>query len=271
MKSQSVFERVEIKYLITEEQKEDILAAMAPFMEIDNYGRSTIRNIYFDTDDFILARHSIAKPDFKEKFRVRSYTRADANSTVFIELKRKFDGIVYKRRVALAKREAVAWTKGESTPGIHRAEPQMANEIDYFMNLYEGLHPALCLSYEREAYRMKDGSDFRVTFDDNILARDYDLSLDSEIYGTALLEKGMVLMELKCSGGIPMWMTKILSDERIYKTSFSKYGKAYESMLFPTFAAEFAANYRAAIAINEATGHARTQQHAGAKLQHASA
>lgn len=111
MKYQAVFKRYEIKYLITREQKEAILAAMAPHMSLDQYGKSTIRNIYFDTDDYILARHSIAKPDFKEKLRIRSYKKADERSEVFVELKRKCDHIVYKRRIALPEEDAMKWSK----------------------------------------------------------------------------------------------------------------------------------------------------------------
>ena len=60
-----------------------------------------------------------------------------------------------------------------------------------------------------------------------------DLSLTSEVYGTPILPEGKVLMEIKCSGGIPLWMTQVLSKEKIYKTSFSKYGTAYEMLIFP--------------------------------------
>lgn len=231
---QAVFKRYEIKYMITAEQKEKILQAMEPYMMMDKFGRSTVRNIYFDTEDFVLARHSIAKPDFKEKLRIRSYSKADADSTVFVELKRKYDHVVYKRRVGLPESEAMKWMAGIASVKSIEESPQVTSEIDYFLGMYSGLKPALYLSYDREAYRMKDGAtaadgggDFRVTFDCNILCRENDLSLRSEPYGTEILEEGMFLMELKCSGGIPMWMTKVLSDEKIYKTSFSKYGKAY--------------------------------------------
>ena len=239
---QAVFKRYEIKYIVTSEQKDRILKAMEPYMEPDKYGRSTVRNVYYDTDDFILARHSIAKPDFKEKLRVRSYSRADAESTVFVELKRKFDGVVYKRRIGLPEKDAMKWMAGSNDPAVinetAKESPQVANEIEYFKGLYSGLRPALYLSYDREAYRMKKGtsaadggSGFRVTFDSNILCREYDLSLRSEAYGTSILKDGMFLMELKCPGAIPMWMTKVLSEERIYKTSFSKYGTAYCSFM----------------------------------------
>ena len=235
---QAVFKRYEIKYMVTAEQKARILRAMEPYMEMDRFGRSTVRNIYYDTDDFVLARHSIAKPDFKEKLRVRSYAKADAESTVFVELKRKFDGIVYKRRVGLREADAMKWMAGSNDPvvihGTDAGSTQVTSEIEYFRGLYNGLKPILYLSYDREAYRMKEGaqtadggSEFRVTFDCNIRCRENDLLLKSEAYGTEMLEEGMFLMELKCPGAIPLWMTEVLSREHLYKTSFSKYGTAY--------------------------------------------
>lgn len=235
---QTVFKRYEIKYMVTSEQKDRVLKAMEPYMEPDKFGRSTVRNIYFDTADYVLARHSIAKPDFKEKLRVRSYSKADAESTVFVELKRKFDGVVYKRRIGLAEADAMRWMSGVRDRDIitepEKGSPQVASEIDYFMGLYSGLKPVLFLSYDREAYRMRagagtadGGSEFRVTFDSHIRCSESGLTLTSEVHGTSLLEEGMYLMELKCPGAIPLWMTKILSEERIYKTSFSKYGTAY--------------------------------------------
>ena len=235
---QAVFKRYEIKYMVTAEQKARILEAMEPYMEMDRFGRSTVRNIYFDTDDFVLARHSIAKPDFKEKLRVRCYAEADADSTVFVELKRKFDGVVYKRRVGLREADAMRWMAGSNDPavmsGLAAGSPQVTSEIEYFRGLYSGLKPVLYLSYDREAYRMKDGAhaadggaEFRVTFDCNIRCRETGLTLRSEAYGTEMLDEGMFLMELKCPGAIPLWMTEVLSKEHLYKTSFSKYGTAY--------------------------------------------
>ena len=239
---QAVFKRYEIKYVVTAEQKERILKAMESYMELDRFGRSTVRNLYFDTDDFVLARHSIAEPDYKEKLRVRSYSKADADSTVFVELKRKFDGIVYKRRIGLPETDAMRWMSGVKDGDIiaelEKESPQVAAEIEYFAGMYSGLRPVIYLSYDREAYRMKKdqsaSSDFRVTFDSNICCRESELTLTSDAYGTSLLEDGMYLMELKCPGAIPLWMTKILSEERIYKTSFSKYGTAYCSFMEKT-------------------------------------
>ena len=230
MPFQTVFKRYELKYLLTPEQKEKVLAAMQPYMKLDKYGRTTIRNLYYDTDTYLLIRRSIEKPAYKEKLRIRSYSRASTDSTVFVELKKKYKHVVYKRRISLPYTDAAAWLSKERHPDKHT---QIANEIDYFMELYGTLRPTVFLSYEREAYYCKDGGDFRVTFDDNILCRQDDLSLDSEVYGAEILPEGKVLMEIKCSGGIPLWMTHALSEEKIYKTSFSKYGTAYEMLIFP--------------------------------------
>ena len=230
MAFQTVFKRYELKYLLTSEQKEKVLAAMAPYMKLDKYGRTTIRNLYYDTDTYLLIRRSIEKPAYKEKLRIRSYRQADKDSPVFVELKKKYKNVVYKRRISLPNREAMAWLSGQTYPGQHT---QIANEVDYFMELYGTLHPTVFLSYEREAYYCNDGADFRVTFDDTILCRQEDLSLESQVYGTEILPEGMTLMEIKCSGGIPLWMTQVLSKEKIYKTSFSKYGTAYRTLIFP--------------------------------------
>jgi len=227
---QTVFKRYELKYMLTTEQKKKVLAAMEPYMKLDKYGRTTIRNLYYDTDTYLLIRRSIEKPTYKEKLRIRSYSQATPNSTVFVELKKKFKHVVYKRRISLSNDEAMAWLSGEKHIDKHT---QISNEIDYFTELYGTLHPTVFLSYEREAYYSNDGTDFRVTFDDTILCRQDDLSLTSEVYGTPILPEGKVLMEIKCSGGIPLWMTETLSREKIYKTPFSKYGTAYRTLIFP--------------------------------------
>ena len=230
MAFQTVFKRYELKYMLTHEEKEKILGAMSAYMELDGYGRTTIRNIYFDTDDYRIIRRSIEKPAYKEKLRIRSYSQASADSTVFAELKKKYEKVVYKRRLALCESDAMAWIcRTRACP----VDTQISREIDYFIGFYEKLKPAVFLSYEREAYYDRGGGDFRVTFDDNILCRQSDMSLCSPVYGEPILPEGKVLMELKCSGGIPLWMVEALSRERVYKTSFSKYGTAYSTLIFP--------------------------------------
>lgn len=229
MKFQTVFKRYELKFLITHNQKEAILSAMEPYMQLDSYGESIIRNVYFDTDNFRLIRRSIERPMYKEKLRVRSYSQVGQQDTVFVELKKKFDQIVYKRRLPLPHQQAKDWlTDKRSCP----VDTQISREIDYFRQFYGKLKPSVFLSYRRFAYFDKNGGDFRITFDDNILCRQDDLNLSSPVYGQPILDPELVLMEIKCSGGIPLWMTKTLSDMKIYKTRLSKYGTAYEKLIF---------------------------------------
>lgn len=206
-----------------------MLQAMKPYMALDQYGRTTIRNIYYDTDNYRLARHSIEKPAYKEKLRIRSYDKANSTSTVFVELKKKYDCVVYKRRLSLEEEKAMKWVAGKADC---EQETQISHEIDYFLTYYQTLHPVVFLSCEREAYYETGGGDFRVTFDDHILCRQEDLSLQSDVWGTPLLKDGFVLMELKCSGSIPLWMSHVLSQEHIYTASFSKYGAAYTTIIY---------------------------------------
>lgn len=237
MAYQTIFKRYELKYLLTKAQKEKVLQEIRPYMALDQYGRTTIRNIYFDTANYRLVRRSLEAPAYKEKLRIRSYCRAVPDSTVFVELKKKYQKVVYKRRIALPEQAAMDWVAGRrSCP----ESSQIAAEVDYFLRYYGSLTPAVFLSYEREAFYSKDQSDFRVTFDDTILCRQKELSLGSEAYGLPVLPEGTALMEIKCSGGIPMWMAHILSQERLYKTSFSKYGTAYRTIIYPQMKKEAA-------------------------------
>lgn len=240
MAYQATFKRYEIKYLLTQQQKQAILQAMQPYMKMDDYGRTLIRNIYFDTDTFRLIRRSLEKPAYKEKLRVRSYQTADDDDPVFIELKKKYKSIVYKRRLTLPEAQAMNTFRYDLPIPV---ESQIAEEIEYFRSYYTGLHPTVFLSYEREAFYSLEGGDFRVTFDENILYRENDFSLGSEAYGIPLLENGQTLMEIKTSGGLPLWMSHALNRLRVFKTSFSKYGLAYYHMMTKSIVTEGRRNY----------------------------
>lgn len=239
---QSVFQRYELKYLLTRAQQETVIREMEDHMVLDQYGKTVIRNVYYDTDRYLLIRRSMEKPVYKEKLRLRSYAQVAPGTPVFVELKKKYNSVVYKRRLSAGEQQAMRWLRGEAS---FVPDSQISREINYFRDFYGSLHPVVFLSYQRHAYYAKDGSDFRVTFDEEILCRETDLSLTAPVYGTSVLPEDKVLMEIKCAGGIPLWMTKILSREKIYKTSFSKYAAAYQTLIYPKlkeearYAAEF--------------------------------
>ena len=224
MEYQSIFKRYELKYRMTVEQAQKLLEAMRPYMRPDRFGHSTVRNVYYDTDNYRLIRHSLEKPVYKEKLRLRSYTPILPQDDIFVELKKKYRSVVYKRRLTLPEGAAVGWLAGGKYPGT---PSQIADEIGYFRDYYETLHPAVYLSYERDAFAAVDGSDLRITFDGNIRARQDRLSLCEEPGGVLLLPTDEVLMEVKTAGAIPLWLAHALDSMELRKTSFSKYGAAY--------------------------------------------
>lgn len=227
MKNQMTFRRYEFKYLMDVGQQQAVLEAMAPYMVPDEYSHSSIRNLYLDTPDFRLIRRSLEKPIYKEKLRVRSYGCAEEHAQVFVELKKKYRSVVYKRRISLPQNQARACLDG-ARPW---PDSQIGAELAYTMDFYKTLRPLVFLSYERDAFHGVEDPEFRVTFDTQILYRREELTLNSKPWGVPILPAGQVLMELKVSGGLPIWMTHTLSELRIFKTSFSKYGTAYQNIL----------------------------------------
>ena len=228
MSYQNVFERYEIKYILSAAQKKELICGLEGRMQPDQYGRTTIRNIYYDTDSFRLIRDSLDHPVYKEKLRIRSYKRADAGDMVFAEIKKKYEDVVYKRRVAIPKNVAEDWIEnGKSLP----FRSQITSEIDYFLDFYGDLKAKAFISYEREAFSDGKDPEFRLTLDENILARNVELDLGSSIWGQPLLDPGTTLMEVKIQGAMPLWMADFLSRNNIQKITYSKYGTYYKDHL----------------------------------------
>ncbi|MBE6479846.1 MAG: polyphosphate polymerase domain-containing protein [Olsenella sp.] len=221
---QKVFRRSEIKYLVTDEQRAAILSAASEHMEPDAWGATTVCNVYYDTPTGLLVRRSLDKPTYKEKIRVRSYGRRTPGSPVFVELKKKYKGIVYKRRAVMDEVRAEALLAGHGDP-----QTQIEREIDFAVRRYEGLAPACYIAYDREAYYAIDDHEFRMTFDRNVRARWCELDLTAPAWGEQLLPPGMSIMELKCGGAVPLWMVRELERLGVSKASFSKYGNAWKA------------------------------------------
>jgi len=225
--AQEVFKRYEKKYMVTIAQYNELISQMITKLNADQYGKHTISNIYFDTPDYSLIRASLEKPVYKEKIRLRSYGTPSEDDTVFIELKKKYDGVVYKRRIPMTLREARKYLYYGIQP---ETGSQILREIEYTMNRYEP-KPMVYLAYERIAFYGKEDPELRVTFDMNIRAREFNLDLKKGSYGIPLLEKGHMLMEIKIPGAMPTWMSHILSELAIYPVSYSKYGAYYQDYI----------------------------------------
>ena len=227
--AQQVFRRVEKKYLLDKEQYLKLMEQMITYISPDQYGKHTIRNIYFDTDDYSLIRTSIEKPQYKEKIRLRSYGRPKENEKVFVELKKKCDGVVYKRRVTLPLNEARKYLYYGIYP---QKDSQILKEIDYAVKRYQ-VKPAVYLAYDRIAFAGREDPQLRVTFDLNIRARSGQLELEKDGYDRLLLEPGQLVMEVKTPGAIPVWMCRLFSNLGIFPVSYSKYGTYYKQYIVP--------------------------------------
>ena len=223
MDATCVFKRIEKKYLLSEAQQEALLQRIGAHLKPDEYGRSTVLSLYLDTPDHRIIRTSIEAVDYKEKLRLRSYGTAGADSTVFLELKKKFGGVVYKRRAAMTLAEAERYLR----TGIKPFESQIMSELDWAMKLYGRPKGAMLIACEREAWFDEAHPDLRLTFDRNIRCRENELRLDRGSAGSTLLPKNTVLLEIKTAGAMPLWLADALDAEGILPGSFSKYGEAY--------------------------------------------
>ncbi len=222
-----VMKRYELKYLLTPKQTQYFKNCMEGHMVVDKFGLTSIASLYYDTPNYRLIRTSIEKPPFKEKIRLRSYGIATDESPVFLELKRKAYGIVYKRRVQSTIPLVKKFFDGE---GDICAGGQINREITNFRDYYQELAPACMIIYDRVAYFEPDG-DLRLTIDHNPRYRTEHLDLKYSMEGILLLKEGYTILEVKVQQAMPLWLSDILTKGKIYKASFSKYGEAYKQQL----------------------------------------
>lgn len=218
-----IFERQEKKYLLTAEQKQAFLDRISAFVEEDEHGAYTLSNLYFDNDTFESIRRSIEKPIFKEKMRLRAYGTPQAEDRIFWEVKKKYKGTGYKRRITTTPRQMEQYLQ----EGIPLSESQTFRELDYLLRS-QRLRPRIYLAYDRRAYYAKEDHNIRITFDENIRWRWDDLDLTHGDHHCKVYPMEQHLMELKVYDRMPLWLVEILSDLKIYPVSFSKYGKIFE-------------------------------------------
>lgn len=232
----SSFQRVEAKYFLTPEQKQALMPALEEHFSVDEYGKHTISNLYYDTEDFQIIRTSIEKPVYKEKLRLRAYggpVRGD--SQVFLELKKKYDHVVYKRRIAASLSEILEFLDGGGAP--EHTDPQITHELRHFLEMYR-IRPRVYLSYDRVAMFGKEDHELRLTLDQNLRFRDRDLDLRTEPEGEHLIPEELTLMEIKIPGVMPLWLAHALSQAEVFQTSFSKVGACYTNFLLPKYISE---------------------------------
>lgn len=221
---QGTFKRYEKKYLISKKKCDMLLKKLEKELVVDEFGKITICNVYFDTPSHQLIRNSLEKPVYKEKLRLRSYSIPQEGDEVFIELKKKYKGVVYKRREKMELTNAEHYLY-DYMPAVKPT--QITKEIDWFLKFYQVLIPSMYIAYNRIAMFAVSDPALRVTFDSNILWREEELYLEAGIWGNPLLSEGQVLMEIKIPGAMPLWLSHILDELSIFPVSFSKYGNGY--------------------------------------------
>lgn len=224
--TQYSFQRIEKKYFISPAQAETMLGEMRQHMTADRYGEYAIGNIYCDTDNFRLIRASLEKPAYKEKLRIRCYGVPKAGDKVFVELKKKCGGVVYKRRVTAPLPQAERFLRTETAPAEWG---QIGQELQWFQRFYDTM-PRMYIGYDRTAWAGTEDPELRITFDRNIRWRCDRLTLDAGDDGKRLLPEDQILMEVKIPGACPLWLCRALSAQYIYPASFSKYGACYKEM-----------------------------------------
>ena len=223
-----VFKRTEIKYLLSEEQYDELLSFLKDIARVDEYGETRINNIYFDTPDYRLIRTSLEKPIYKEKLRLRTYGNTDDDTSAFIEIKKKYDGVVYKRRIGGTYRDAYNYLVNGADP---IDDSQISREIEGLINMYEGLRPAMKICYDRIAMVGINDPELRITFDKNIEWSDDEMDLRSAKSGNPILKNGQRMMEIKVANSMPLEIAAKLSELNIFPASFSKYGRGYIDMI----------------------------------------
>ena len=223
----AVMQRHEMKYLLNGEKTAYLKRQLEGHMQPDRFALTSIASLYYDTPDRRLIRASIEKPQYKEKIRLRSYGPATESSPVFLELKRKACGVVYKRRVQSTIPAAESFFAGEESAC---SGGQISREIAAFRDHYRTLAPACLIIYDRTAYVEPEG-ELRLTIDENPRYRSDDLTLKGSMDGTPLLPEGWTVLEIKAQSAMPLWLAKVLSAGEIYRNSFSKYGEAYRQQM----------------------------------------
>ncbi|MCL1842606.1 MAG: polyphosphate polymerase domain-containing protein [Defluviitaleaceae bacterium] len=229
---QAVFKRHEKKYLITSEQAQNIQSILPGRMTPDGTGTYWVQNIYFDNNRWDVINISMDKPYFKEKMRLRCYGDINTANHVFLELKKKYAGIVYKRRVALPKQALDIPLEN----ALESDDSQIARELKFYLQTAQ-VSRKMFLSYRRAAFMgMGENSPLRITFDSTIRYRTNKLDfIHSPKDGSLVFPENAVIMEIKTPFSIPLWLARFLSENKIFGTSVSKYGVCFSDFFQKTY------------------------------------
>ena len=219
---QKVFKRYEKKYLITSRQAEALQTFFLEHMTVGDFDAYWVQNLYFDTAHWDVIHKSMQQPYYKEKMRLRYYGAPDMQDPAFLELKKKYAGIVYKRRLALSL-HAIEQGLAQA---LNEDDSQIARELHFHLKSKQ-VAPKMFISCKRHAYKGKEDAGLRVTLDSEVRYRVDDLVFGDPQNGKLVLEDGLQVMEIKTHTSIPLWLSRYCSENGIFASPFSKYATCY--------------------------------------------
>lgn len=247
--AKTVFSRYEMKFMITKDQYKKVVEGFGDRMELDEYNIGgnlyTIMNLYYDTPHDDLVSTGLKREDkYRFKIRLRSYD--PKYPTAFLEIKKKVNGLVNKRRTLMYIDDVNPFLiEHVEVPESKIVKRQVIKELDVIARNYP-LAPKVVLCYDREAFfgtNPEDG-DLRVTFDTNIRARRTELDLRLGSHGERILDENFVLMEVKVDKAVPLWLARLLSENNVRKKRFSKYGTEFSQYVLKRYMQEENENER---------------------------
>ena len=224
------FARVETKYMLTLPQAEILQQGLfrRGFRRM-NFGSPRVQSLYYDSSDYRLIRASLERPAYKEKLRLRAYGDSGGLSKGYVEIKKKYNGVVYKRRTAMGLQEV---SEALCLGRLPAEAGQVGREASWMLQHY-GLVPAAVITYDRDAWFCETDPGVRITFDRNLSFRRRFLDLNACVPGLPLLREDLRLVEIKTNGTCPLWLARLLYEASAQRTHFSKYGLAYRNYILP--------------------------------------
>ncbi len=234
-----VFNRYELKFILDKSMAQEMIQALKGHVMLDQYGDGEgfyrIINLYYDTEDHLFFHETVNRQEFRQKLRLRAYNKVSIDTPVFLEIKKKYDGVVYKRRTMLTLQDAYAFlAKGQEQQDYSvydASNVQILGEVAFLKRFYS-LAPKVVVSYDRQAFLGIKENDLRITFDSNLRKRESDLKLESGPWGELFMDASSYILEIKVNGRIPLWLAQILSGFQCWRQGYSKYTSSYNAELF---------------------------------------
>jgi len=217
-----IITRQEVKYLISRASHDALLRDLANHLVPNKFFAQTIHNVYFDNDTNDLILRSIEKKEFKDKLRLRAYHMDGELGNPLIELKKKYKGTSYKRRIKLTIEQARDLING----GALNHTGQIADEMR-FLIARTGCTPKMYIGYDRASYDVVGHDDLRITFDSNVRCRTTNLDFAPNPADKNIIDADHYILEIKAADTFPLWLTDALTRNGIFPQSFSKYARAF--------------------------------------------